>query len=66
MKPIGRPPTLERIIDLEKQVNVLLNILKDQSDKIIRLESRIDRLIDQDKQVRDTYKPLFEHWVNPR
>lgn len=57
----GRPPVIDRIIDLEKQVNLLLNLLKEHRDRLERLESRIDRMSFKP----EPYQPLFDKWVNP-
>jgi hypothetical protein len=54
MTKLGRPPQEQRIQELEKQLNTLLNILKGLSDRVAQLESRA--------VYKPDYEPRFERW----
>ena len=55
----GRPKQEPRIQELEKQVNVLMNILGGLQQRIKAIEERA-------VYKQEPYKPLFDHWPGLR
>lgn len=54
MKPLGRPPVADKLAELERQLSALLNIMKQQSDKL----DRIEKCFARDR----AYESLFDRW----